>query len=168
MPERCFIRLYKKYNKLCPSDRPDDTFYLKPIDSPIGNQWYSRAPLGHNTLSEMVPQLCTKTGITGRKTNHLLRATCATRVYQEGVDEQLLMEKTGHRSVHGVRSYKRASSEQKKALSGVLNIGGNPESSSAVTILSQNNLKLTASEAIKGFTFNNCTDIYISIHSDHS
>ena len=31
MPERCLIRLYQKYNKLCPSDHPDDTFYLKPL-----------------------------------------------------------------------------------------------------------------------------------------
>ena len=92
----------------------------------------------------------------------------ATRLYQDGVDEQLIMENTGHRSVHGVRSYKRTSSDQKKALSEILNVGGNPESSSAVTNSSQNNLKLTASEAIKGFTFNNYTDIYISIHLDHS
>ena len=64
------------------------------VDSPRGDQWYSRAPLGHNTLSEMVPQLCTKAGITGRKTNHSLRVTCATRLYQEAVDEQLIMENT--------------------------------------------------------------------------
>ncbi len=36
-----------------------------------------------------------------------LRATCATRLYEHGVDEQLIMERTGHRSEKGVRVYKR-------------------------------------------------------------
>lgn len=33
-----------------------------------------------------------------RYTNHSLRATAATRLYAAGVDEQLIAEKTGHRS----------------------------------------------------------------------
>ena len=36
-------------------------------------------------------------------------ATAATRLYNAGVDEQLIMETTGHRSLEGVRSYKRTS-----------------------------------------------------------
>ena len=100
MPERCLIRLYQKYNKLCPSDRPDDAFYLKPLDSPRGDQWYGRAPLDHNMLSEMVPQLCAEAGITG--CNVLKPIICfghATRLYQ-GVDEQLIMENTGHSTLY--------------------------------------------------------------------
>ena len=30
-PDRCFTRLFKLYNSLCPVDRPDDAFYLKPL-----------------------------------------------------------------------------------------------------------------------------------------
>jgi integrase len=37
----------------------------------------------------------------GRYTNHSLRATTATRLYQAGVEEQLIMERTGHRSLDG-------------------------------------------------------------------
>ena len=48
-----------------------------------------------------------------------LRVTSATRLFQSGIDEQLIMSHTGHRSVYGVRSYKRISEEQKSA-SGVL------------------------------------------------
>ena len=40
-----------------------------------------------------------------------MRATAATRLYAAGVDEQLIAEKTGHRS-DAVRSYKRTSDEQ--------------------------------------------------------
>ena len=42
-------------------------------------------------------------GIKGYKTNHSLKAT-ATRLYSAGIDEQLVMERTGHRSIEGIRS----------------------------------------------------------------
>ena len=66
-------------------------------------------------------RLCKSAGIPGYKTNHSLRATLTTRLYQSGVDEQLIMERTGHRSLEGVRSYKRTSDTQREALSDILN-----------------------------------------------
>jgi len=65
--------------------------------------------MGHNTLSKVVKTLCETAGVGGNKTNHSLRATCATRLYNNSVDEQLIMERTGHRSTKGVRAYKRTS-----------------------------------------------------------
>ena len=78
-------------------------------------------PVGHNTLSRTVGRLCKQAGISGCKTSHLLRVTNATRLFQSGVDEQLIVSHTGHRSVDGVRSYKRISEDQKKSVSDVLN-----------------------------------------------
>ena len=46
-------------------------------------------------------------------------ASTATHLYEKGVDEQLICEKTGHRSV-AVRGYKCTSSNQLKDLSNVL------------------------------------------------
>ena len=120
-PNRCFIRLFKLYTSLCPSDRPKDAFYLKPLNKPTPTCWYSKQPLGHNKLAQTVGRLCKAAGIQGYKTNHSLRVATATRLYKSGVDEQLVMERTGHRSVEGVRTYKRTSDEQQVALSDVLN-----------------------------------------------
>ena len=39
-----------------------------------------------------------------------------------GVDEQLIMEKTGHHSLEGVRSYKRTSSKQQEDLTDILSL----------------------------------------------
>ena len=58
----------------------------------------------------------------GFHTNHSLRATAATRLYHAGVDEQMVMEHTGHRSLEGVRTYKRISKQQRAALSDILNL----------------------------------------------
>ena len=65
--------------------------------------------------------MCKEAGIQGYKTNHSLRATAATRLYASGVDEQLVMERTGHCSTEGIRSYKRTSTEQQQDISDILN-----------------------------------------------
>ena len=51
------------------------------------------------------------------RTNSSFRASAATRLYQAGVDEQLVMERTGHRSLEGVHSYKRTSTDQQESMS---------------------------------------------------
>ena len=51
-------------------------------------------------------KLCDQAGLSGKYTNHSLRATCATRLFQAGVDEQLIKSVTGHRS-EAVQDYKR-------------------------------------------------------------
>ena len=120
-PDRCLVRLFQKYEKLTPTDGPADSFYLQPLRNPTWACWYSKKPLGYHTLSNTVSQLCKQVGIKGYKTNHSLRATTATQLYESGVDEQLVMERTGHRSLDGVRSYKRTNDTQREALSDILN-----------------------------------------------
>ena len=120
-PQPCFIRLYKRYMELCPPDAPADSFYLHPSHSPTETCWFSRRPLGHNHLGSTVSKMCKSAGNDGFKTNHSLRDTSTSRLYQSGVDEQLVMERTGHRSIKGVSSYKCTSDEQHMALSDILN-----------------------------------------------
>ena len=47
-------------------------------------------PIGRNKLSKAVADICKECGIMGYKTNHSLRATAATRLYESGIDEQLV------------------------------------------------------------------------------
>ena len=121
VPHRCFVRLFKMYQSLCPPDAPEGAFYLQPAHKPTPTCWFSRKPLGHNTLAKTVSRMCSSAGIEGYKTNHSLRATSTSRLYHSGVDEQLVMERTGHKSTDGVRSYKRTSESQREALSDILN-----------------------------------------------
>ena len=65
--------------------------------------------------------MCKAAGTTGFRSNHSIRATSATRLYAAGTDEQLIMERTGHRSVEGVRSCKPTSTEQEEGVSDILN-----------------------------------------------
>ena len=131
---RCFVHLFKEYVQHCPKERKTTCFYLTALKKPKGDVWYSDTPVGHNTLSKTVKRLCASAGISGFKTTHSLRVTNATRLFQSGVDEQLIMARTGHRSVEGVRSYKRISHEQRQTLSEVLNsaTNGNEEPNTEV------------------------------------
>ena len=126
-PERCLVRLYKLYNSLCPKDhRPAHCLYLQPLSKPKDGCWYSRQPYGHNHVAETVARLCRNAGIPGYKTNHSLRATNATWLFDSDVDEQLIMERTGHLSSEGVRLYKHTSEVQREKLSDILNCSKKP------------------------------------------
>lgn len=56
----------------------------------------------------------------GHYTNHSLRATAATRLYEGGINEQLIYEKMGHKST-AVWSYKRTNNEQQHRVSEKIN-----------------------------------------------
>ena len=66
-------------------------------------------------------RLCEEAGIEGYNPNHSLRVTTATRLFQSGAEEQLIMVRTSHRSTHGVSAYKRSCPEQAEQLSKALN-----------------------------------------------
>ena len=120
-PRKCIVRLYKLYNQKCPLDRPDDAFYLKPLTKPAGDIWFQPRPVGHNILGGVVKRMCEAAGLQGHFTNHSLRATAATRLFEAGVDEQLIMQRTGHSTTAGVRSYKRVGEKLRSVTSNVLN-----------------------------------------------
>ena len=120
-PSRCFVRLFALYLSHCPEDSPPERFYQQPLLKPTSKVWYSKQAIGHNKLQSVVQRICTAAGIAGYKTNHSLRATAATRLFHRNVDEQLIMERTGHRSTDGIRSYKRTSEEQQEQISDILN-----------------------------------------------
>jgi integrase len=73
----------------------------------------------NNSITSVVSTLCNDGGLHGYRTNHSLRTSAATRLYQAGVDEQLITEVTGHRS-NAVRNYKRTTTAQKRKISEVI------------------------------------------------
>ena len=111
------MRSFKHYLALMPVNCPADAFSLQPSRHPTSTCWFSATPLGHHSLGRTISRIRKEAGIDGYKTNHSLRATAATRLYQSGVDDQ---ERTGHCSLEGVHSY-RTSDTQCQVLSDILN-----------------------------------------------
>ena len=123
-PQRCLVHIYKKYLEHRPKVK-EPALYLTPLKKPKDAVWYTKTPIGHNTLAKTVARVCQAGGVPGFKTNHSLRVTTATCLFQRGVDEQLIMARTGHHSIEGVRTYKRISEQQVKDVSTLLNNANN-------------------------------------------
>jgi integrase len=80
---RCPILLFKKYSSLCPSDRdPDSPFYLTPLKNFSATTWYSKVPVGINTIAKATTTLMQRANVEGFFTNHSLRRTAITRMYR--------------------------------------------------------------------------------------
>ena len=101
----------------------DGSFYLRPRKKPSeAGIWFDNMVVGKHTLSEVVKTVATRAGLAGKKfTNHSLRKSSASVLYQSGMDEQLVQEQTGHRSVEALRIYKKSTSAQKRDVSDTLN-----------------------------------------------
>ena len=69
----------------------------------IAKPWYTLTPVGRNTLSTMVKNICTDAGVGGNKTNHSLRATGTTALFTDGVPEKVIQQRSGHLSLQGMR-----------------------------------------------------------------
>ena len=183
-PERCFICLYKLYNSRCPPNRPDNAYYLQPNSRRTSDTkyWYTNQPVGHSKLDATIKRMCNEAGISGYRTNHSLRATAATRLHQSGyVEEQQIMEQTGHRSTEAVRSYKRTSKEQLEEVSDILNNGSSHKRACPSNALSeidknivQNNsqcvsnsmsFEYTAQGTAPVFNISSCPSIIINNYS---
>lgn len=85
---------------------------------------FSRQVVGHSTLERIIPEMMSAANIVGFFTLHSLRATCATRLYNKGMDEQAIMEVTGHSSL-AVREYKRTGDGVRQQVSSILQVRDN-------------------------------------------
>ncbi len=71
----------------------------------------------------MVKDMCSAAGITDPKTNHSLRATGATSMFESNVPERMIQSYTGHRSLEALRKYERPSHAQHQEVSDILTSG---------------------------------------------
>ncbi|XP_052679523.1 uncharacterized protein LOC128160267 isoform X1 [Crassostrea angulata] len=112
--ERCLADFYLAYIDALGHRGP---FYRRPLASGIK---YSEQVLGINKIKGLMKEITRNAGLVGNFTNHSGKRTCATQLYQAGVDEQDIMSRTGHRSESAVRKYKRTNSVLQESVSKVL------------------------------------------------
>ena len=119
--ERCLVYLLDLHLSKLPSIAFEkDVLYWKPkndIPKSSKEPWYHCQPVGKHKLSGMVAQMCEEAGLNERKTNHSLRVTGATSLYNGGVPEREIQQRTGHRSIEALRKYECTGEEQHQAVS---------------------------------------------------
>lgn len=117
--DRCPVRLVDKYVSLCPPYYKKPNFYLQSKQKLTPIQWYTTKVVGSNTLAKVVKQLLSDAKIDGYFTNHSLRRSAPTRLFQAGVERKLVRELTGHRS-DAVDQYQVTSKKQRQYVSEIL------------------------------------------------
>ena len=118
-----YVSLLRFYlQKLPPKVRQDTDSTLihwEPKElTPLNDEapWFTLQVIGQNALASMVKRMF---GVQG-KTNHSLRATGATRLFEANVPEKLIQERTGHKSVDALRLYEHTFVRQQKSVSAVI------------------------------------------------
>ena len=165
---RCHVKILDKYLQKLPANaKKNDVFYLKPLTQMPSNPdapWFSNIPMGKNKLNGMVKEMCAEAELDGNFTNHSLRAYGATTLFQAGVSEKLIQQRTGHRSINALRQYKRTSEKQLLDISNIMSgvksteIEAEKASSSAVVSgLGPIPNKIPPTILLSGCTFNSCS-----------
>ena len=78
--------------------------------------WFMCQPVA---LNSMVARMFEVVGVRG-KTNHSLRVTGTTRLFNAQVPEKIVQERSGHHSLDSLRCYERTSKEQHQAVPSIL------------------------------------------------
>ncbi|CAC5385968.1 unnamed protein product [Mytilus coruscus] len=132
---RCIATHFQKYLEALGND---GIFYRKPLE---GNSEqtirYGKQAVGINKLDLFRKEICQKGGIQGNFSNHSGKRTCATQLYQAGIEEQEMMGRTGHRS-NAVRNYKTSNETIQKKVSNVLNPPRDTTETAVVPLFEEN------------------------------
>jgi len=80
------------------------------------NVWYTKEVLGKNTISSIMKGLSQKAGLSKPYTNHCVRASTVTTLYQAGIDTQQICSITKHKNESTLSHYIESSSEKQKQI----------------------------------------------------
>lgn len=123
--DRCPVRAYEIYSSKRPSNfcSNDDPFYLS-VNTRYTNDscglWFKRSPMGHDKISQFMPRMAKAAGLTGRKTNHSVRRTMCTQLFQAGVAPNMIAQLSGHKNIQSINSYATANMNQQREMCNIL------------------------------------------------
>lgn len=139
--ERNIVKIYRKYMAVRPTNGKNiENFYLQPSKEMKGNVWYKDQPLGENAIGNVIKNVFEEADIGGHFTNHSLRRTKVTRLFQAGIDKESVKTQTGHRSDAGVMAYREVSVSEKKVFQNIIE----KSSANASVTLNQSNTSVTS------------------------
>ena len=113
--EHCPVHVLDLYFSKLPQEAfKQDILFVRPLENVSDDPtkpWYSSVLVGKNILDTKLGKMCSLAGIEGRVTNHSMRATSVTQMYETGVPEKVIQERTGHRSLEALRVYERTNAQ---------------------------------------------------------
>lgn len=98
------VEIFKVYlSKLNPEC---DRLFQTPLHAyKLDDIWYSKEPIGKNTIGKMMQRISGKAGLSQIYTCHSVRASTITRLFQAGIPTQNIIAVTKHRSTSSLSHY---------------------------------------------------------------
>lgn len=153
--DMCPVASYTKYlTKLHPDNQ---ALWQRPCDDFTDDEpWYTRAPLGKNTLGSFMVRISKAACLSKAYTNHSIRATAITTLDNAGVEARHIMNTSGHKSESSIRSYSnRVCDEKKRSMSDTLSAGRKTDSRpgpSSTTSTCRSPMQLKSSNSVVDHT----------------
>ena len=120
----CHVNILNFYLSKVPKNVRDrgGPFYFSPLPfTPTGNRpWFFDDPLSLTKLKGLLKKMCNDAHMEGNFTNHSLRATGATLLFDAGVPEMIVQKRTGHKSLDALRTYVRITPRQELEVAQIL------------------------------------------------
>ena len=82
--------------------------------------WFTGQPLGKNTVGTLMRNISQTAQLSSVNTNHCVRATCISCLAEAGVDDNVTMSTSGHKSVQPFASYHAPNDQTKEMKAAVL------------------------------------------------
>ncbi|CAG2237633.1 unnamed protein product [Mytilus edulis] len=120
--QRCPIQMYLLYAQKRPVNMKEDEakFYVGINNKASSGEWFKNMAMGKNTIGKIVKTMAEEGGIEGRKVNHSARKTGITTLIHNGVQDTLVQQHSGHKSLASINNYSKASINQQREMSSVL------------------------------------------------
>ena len=129
-PVRSFETYLSKLNPDCNRlwQYPKDSF------SASDECWYTKKPIGKDSLASFLSNLSRKVGLSKVYTNHSIRAT-GTTILGRICSTAQVMSVTGHKSASSVAVYQRVSNKEKQAMGDIISSSVRGETSQILPIM---------------------------------
>ena len=147
-------------------------FYLKPKASTPHDPmapWFLNIPIGRNTSAGIMKTMVQEGSLDNTVTNHSLKAYGVMKACQCQVPEKLIMERSGHRSLQGLRQYERTTDSQEMQVCQILvstkREYGMPSMVQEVSHCWPLSQQTSSALTFTGCSFTNCTFQIACLHS---
>ncbi|XP_063418164.1 uncharacterized protein LOC134700948 [Mytilus trossulus] len=119
----CPIKMLKLYISKRPADLqndPSSKFYLRPLDKPKEDVWYSHQCIGKNKLGTMMKTMAEAAQLYGRKVNHSTRKTFATSLLHSERPPTEVAQLGGWKGISTLTHYNFPSMKQQDQASNII------------------------------------------------
>ena len=157
-----------KFLELLISKRPQQLrcsgpLYLRPLDSPHIDVWYSSQPAGIHTINSYMKNMAKlgKLDITNKKfTNHSIRKTTVCKLQKAGISNDKIVAVTGHRNEMSLKAYSDVNVDEHRRISNILSHADDQSTRPPLQQYCKSNVGISATSNVMPsthFSFSNCT-----------